>query len=163
MTNYRHISEILQVQFQMTPTTQILQPSESYKLFSGAGTLGVPLWGPRRVGGLLGVAGRLSGTISPGVHTRLPRGVRPRLEGKPRTPLSSRVATRVSWSPLSGLKGDPSVAIRRGEGAHRKWCREPRCSPRGTRRVGELLAWLDTSSLYLPGAHQPLHPTRHCV
>ena len=26
-------------------------------------------------------------------------------EGKPRTPLSSRVATRVSWSPLSGLKG----------------------------------------------------------
>ena len=35
----------------------------------------------------------------------LPRGVRPRLEGKPKTPLSSRVATRVSWSPLSGLKG----------------------------------------------------------
>ena len=34
-----------------------------------------------------------------------PRGVRPRLEGKPRTLLSSRVATRVSWSPLSGLKG----------------------------------------------------------
>ena len=28
-----------------------------------------------------------------------------RLEGKPRTPLSSRVATRGSWSPLSGLKG----------------------------------------------------------
>ena len=28
------------------------------------------------------------------------RGVRPRLEGKTRTPLSSRVATRVSWSPL---------------------------------------------------------------
>ena len=25
-----------------------------------------------------------------GVHSRLPRGVRPRLEGKPRTPLSSR-------------------------------------------------------------------------
>ena len=39
------------------------------------------------------------------MHSRLPRGVRPRLEGKPRTPLSSRVATRVSWSPLSGLKG----------------------------------------------------------
>ena len=32
-----------------------------------------------------------------GLHSRLPRGVRPRLEGKPRTPLSSRVATRVSW------------------------------------------------------------------
>ena len=39
------------------------------------------------------------------MHSRLPRGVRPRLEGKPRTPLSSRVATGVSWSPLSGLKG----------------------------------------------------------
>ena len=37
------------------------------------------------------------------MHSRLPRGVRPRLEGKPRTPLSSRVATRGSWSPLSGL------------------------------------------------------------
>ena len=32
---------------------------------SGAGTLGVPLGGPRRVAGLLGVAGRLSGTVSP--------------------------------------------------------------------------------------------------
>ena len=39
------------------------------------------------------------------MHSRLPWGVRPRLEGKPRTPLSSRVATRVSGSPLSGLKG----------------------------------------------------------
>ena len=32
---------------------------------SSAGTLGVPLRGTRRVGGLLGVAGRLSGTVSP--------------------------------------------------------------------------------------------------
>ena len=32
---------------------------------SGAGTLVVPLGGTRRVGGLLGVAGRLSGTVSP--------------------------------------------------------------------------------------------------
>ena len=32
---------------------------------SGAGTLGVPLGGTRLVGGLLGVAGRLSGTVSP--------------------------------------------------------------------------------------------------
>ena len=32
---------------------------------SGAGTLDVPLGGTRRVGGLLGVAGRLSGTVSP--------------------------------------------------------------------------------------------------
>ena len=40
-----------------------------------------------------------------GLHSRLPRGVRPRLEGKPRTPLSSRVGTRICWSPLSGLNG----------------------------------------------------------
>ena len=40
-----------------------------------------------------------------GLHSRLPRGVRPRLEGKQRTPLSSQVATRISWSPMSGLKG----------------------------------------------------------
>ena len=32
---------------------------------SGAVTLGVPLGGTRRLGGLLGVAGRLSGTVSP--------------------------------------------------------------------------------------------------
>ena len=40
-----------------------------------------------------------------GLHSRLPWGVRPFLEGKPKTPLSSRVMTRISWSPLSGLKG----------------------------------------------------------
>ena len=44
---------------------------------SGAGTLGVPLGGPRCVGGLLGVAGRLSGTVSNPIDgrqpTRLPR------------------------------------------------------------------------------------------
>ena len=38
-----------------------------------------------------------------GLHSRLPRGVRPRLEGKPRTPPSSRVTTRVFGSPLSGV------------------------------------------------------------
>ena len=32
---------------------------------SVAGTLGVPLWATRRVGGLLGLAGRLSRTVSP--------------------------------------------------------------------------------------------------
>ena len=37
------------------------------------------------------------------------RGVRPRLEGKPRTPLSSRFATRVSWSPLSVIQGGSSL------------------------------------------------------
>ena len=33
------------------------------------------------------------------------QGVRPLLEGKQRTPLSSRVASGMSWSPLSGLLG----------------------------------------------------------
>ena len=29
-------------------------------------------------------------------------------------------------------KGEPPVAIKRGEESQMKWCREPRCSPRGT-------------------------------
>ena len=45
------------------------------------------------------------GTGISGLHTRLTWGIRPRLEGKQRTPLCSRVATGISWSPLSGLKG----------------------------------------------------------
>ena len=49
-----------------------------------------------------------------------PRGVRPRLEGKPRTPLSSRIATRFSWSPLSGLKGvQPPLPF--GETSEQGW------------------------------------------
>ena len=39
-----------------------------------------------------------------GLHSILTQGVRPHLEGKQRTPLSSRVATGISWSPLSGLR-----------------------------------------------------------
>ena len=70
--------------------------SERHYRGSSAGTLGVPLGGTRRVGGLLGVAGRMSG---------LTRWVTPRLKWKQRTPLSSRVATCNSWSPLSRLKG----------------------------------------------------------
>ena len=36
----------------------------------------------------------------------------------------------MSGTPLSQSMGiDPLVAIRRGEGAQKKWCREPRCSP----------------------------------
>ena len=38
-------------------------------------------------------------TMNKASGSRLPRGVRPRLEGKPRTPLSSRVATGIPWSP----------------------------------------------------------------
>ena len=41
-----------------------------------------------------------------GSHSRLTQVVRPRLEGKQRTLLSSRVATCISWRLLSGLKGD---------------------------------------------------------
>ena len=40
-----------------------------------------------------------------GSHSRLTQVVRPRLEGKQQTPLSSRVATCISWRLLSGLKG----------------------------------------------------------
>ena len=58
---------------------------------------------PRRVSGTYYSSPGKAG-IS-GLHSRLPRGVRPRLEGKPRTPLSSRVATRICCSPLSGLNG----------------------------------------------------------
>ena len=51
------------------------------------------------------------------MHSRLTQGVRPRLEGKQRTRLSSRVETRISWSPLSGLKGlKPPFSLERGPG-----------------------------------------------
>ena len=40
-----------------------------------------------------------------GSHSRLTQVVRPRLKGKQRTLLSSRVATCISWRLLSGLKG----------------------------------------------------------
>ena len=43
---------------------------------------------PRRVSGTSYSSPGKAGTS--GLHSRLPRGVRPRLEGKPRTPLSSR-------------------------------------------------------------------------
>ena len=46
-----------------------------------------------------------SGIGISGLHSRFTRGVRPRLELKQRTPISSPVVTGVSWSPLSGLKG----------------------------------------------------------
>ena len=58
---------------------------------------------PRRVSGTYYSSPGKAG-IS-GLHSRLPRGVRPRVDGKPRTPLSSRVATRICCSPLSGLNG----------------------------------------------------------
>ena len=39
-----------------------------------------------------------------GLHSRIPWGVRPRLEGKQRTLLSIQVLTGISWSQLRGLK-----------------------------------------------------------
>ena len=44
------------------------------------------------------------------ISSRLPRGVRPRLEGKPRTPLSSRVATRHLSSCVCNLPVFPDDA-----------------------------------------------------
>ena len=45
------------------------------------------------------------------MHSRLTRGVRPPLEWKQRTPLSSRVPTGNTWSPLSGLKGVKPLVV----------------------------------------------------
>ena len=64
---------------------------------SGAGNLGIPLGGPRRVGGLLGVAGRLSGTVSP---FRAEQGTSLETPWRAR----ARVATREE----SGVLGFPS-------------------------------------------------------
>ena len=60
--------------------------------------------------------------------TRLTRGVRRRLEGKQKTPFSSRIATGKSWSPLSDQKGfKPTVEF--GE-------RTRDCSPTHARKEG---------------------------
>ena len=51
------------------------------------------------------------------MHSRIPLGVRPRLEGKQRTPLSSRVATRISWSPLvASMESSLLFILERGLG-----------------------------------------------
>ena len=65
------------------------------------------------------------------MHSRLPRGVRPRLEGKPRTPLSSRVASRQGPSRPSGRTRGLPLRRRRGQGPHlaKRW------EPRGLSRV----------------------------
>ena len=54
-------------------------------------------------------------------HSRLPRGVRPRLEGKPRTPLSSRVATRGSKIKGKGEGGKEGKKEGRKEGKRKGW------------------------------------------
>ena len=66
------------------------------------------------------------------LHSRLTRGVRPRLEGKPRTPLSSRVATRVSRSPPERPQGSPasSSVWREDPGLLSRPCRKRRPSSR---------------------------------
>ena len=66
------------------------------------------------------------------MHSRLTRGVRPHLEGKQRTPLSSRVATDISWSPLSGLQG-AKLPVDFGD-------RTRYCSPGHAEKEGPLLA-----------------------
>ena len=65
------------------------------------------------------------------------RGVRPRLEGKPRTPLSCRVATGISWSPLRGVVwARESTAPAQGNQSLRDealfLCAKPSGVPRGT-------------------------------
>ena len=66
------------------------------------------------------------------MHSRLTRGLRPRLEGTQRTPLSSRVATGISWNPQSGLKRvKPPVKFRE---------RTRDCSPSHAGKEGPHLA-----------------------
>ena len=75
--------------------------------------------------------------VRSGFHSRLPQGVRPRLEGKQRTPLSSQFATPISWSPMSGLKGvEPPLQF--GE-------RTRDCSPGQAGKEGPQLAMTGAS------------------
>ena len=67
---------------------------------SGAGTLGVPLGGPRRVGGLLGVAGRLSGTVSP---FRAEQGTSLETPSRPRASSCQEVGTTWFFSSCCGI------------------------------------------------------------
>ena len=73
---------------------------------SGAGTLGVPLGGPRRVGGLLGVAGRLSGTVSP---FRAEQGTSLETPSRARAPSCEDVGTTWFFSSCGGI-----LELRRG-------------------------------------------------
>ena len=87
------------------------------------------------------------GTGISGLHSRLTRVVRPRLEGKQRTPLSSRVTTGISWSPLSGLKGvEPPLQF--GE-------RTRDCSPGQAGKEGPHLAMTGASHGF-PQAAAPM-------
>ena len=87
---------------------------------SGAGTLGVPLEGTRRVGGLFGVAGRLSGTVSP---FRAEQGTS--LETPSRARASSCKEVRTTWffSSCGGI-----LVLRRGIAGFplcRPWVAQP--------------------------------------
>ena len=101
------------------------RPRESFFKGSGAGTLGVPLEGTRRVGALLGVAGRLSGTVSP---FRAEQGTEPRV-------------APATWPQSGGEKG----LRRSGAGTLG-------VPLGGTRRVGALLGVAGRlSGILLPG------------
>ena len=73
---------------------------------SGAGTLGVPLGGTRRVGGLLGVAGRLSGTVSP---FRAEQGTSLETPSRARASSCQEVGTTWFFSSCGGI-----LELRRG-------------------------------------------------
>ena len=92
---------------------------------------------------------------------RVARGVRPRVEGKPRTPLSSRVATRVSWSPLPTA---PKLQERLGmqgksqAGPHRGGTRVPLARPRSGAALGSSRG-STVGKLRAPGSIR--HTVRH--
>ena len=76
------------------------------------------------------------------MHSKRTRGLRPHLEWRQRIPLSSRVTTGISWSPLSDLKGvkppvefgektrDCSPGHAGNEGPHHEMTRATRGFPR---------------------------------
>ena len=76
-----------------------------------------------------------------GLHSILNRGVRPHLEGNQRTPLSSRVATGISWSPECSEGSQASCGVwREDSGLLSSPCRERRPSPRDDRGVSWILS-----------------------
>ena len=80
----------------------------------GAGTLGVPLEGTRRVGELLGVAGRLSGTVS---HFRAEQGTSLETPSRARASSCQEVGTTWFFSSCGRI-----LELRRGITGF-LWCR----------------------------------------
>ena len=91
---------------QASPRGEAKTPLSSRVRGRGAGTLSVPLGGTRRVGGLLGVAGRLSGTVSP---FRAEQGTSLETPSRARASSCEEVGTTWFFSSCGGI-----LVLRRG-------------------------------------------------